>query len=143
MVMVALMSVAETQGHEISGRIGLIWGMAGFIAVQLAPGLSLAPELPGVAAADLGSRQIWWAATVASAVTAMWLIAFGHGWVMWGLAVVLLLGPHVIGAPIPESFAGTAPPELASLFTARAFGVGLAGWTSVGCLAGWFWRRGS
>ncbi|MFC6689459.1 CbtA family protein [Jhaorihella thermophila] len=141
LVAVALMSLAESQGHEVNGRTGILWGIAGFVAVQFAPGLSLAPEVPGVASADLVARQIWWTGTVAAAAVAMWLIAFGRNWAMWGLAAALLLAPHVIGAPEPDGFAGTAPPELASLFAARAFGVGVAAWVLTGCFAGYFWRR--
>lgn len=141
LVTVALMSLAESQGHAIDGRTGILWGIAGFVVVQFAPGLSLVPEVPGVASADLVARQIWWTGTVAAAAVAMWLIAFGRGWAMWGLAAALLLAPHVIGAPEPNGFAGTAPPELASLFAARAFGVGMAAWVLTGCFAGYFWRR--
>ena len=41
----------------------------------LAPAFSLAPEVPGIAAADITARQLWWFATVASAGIAMWLFA--------------------------------------------------------------------
>ena len=57
LVMVALMSLAEGRGAEINARTGLIWGIAGFIAFHLAPGFTLAPEVPGVAAADVADRQ--------------------------------------------------------------------------------------
>jgi len=141
LIMVAIMSMAERQGHEVSARAGLLWGLAGFIVFQFAPGLTLAPEVPGVAAADLGERQVWWTATVAAAAVAMWLIAFGRNWVAWGAAIVLLMAPHIIGAPEPDSFSGPAPTELGALFAARAFGVGLAGWVLLGCFAGYFWQR--
>ena len=111
------------------------------MAFHLAPGVTLAPEVPGVAAADVGLRQIWWFATVAAAVVALWLIAFGRGWIAWGVAVVLLAAPHVIGAPEPDSFAGTVPPEIAALFAARALGVGLAAWVLLGSFAGYFWQQ--
>ena len=141
LVLVALMSLAEGQGHAVNGRTGILWGIAGFVAVQLAPGMSLPPEVPGVAAADVTARQIWWSGTVASAALAMWLIAFGRGRVMWGLAAMLLLAPHVVGAPAPDSFAGLAPPELAALFAARVLAVGMVVWVLTGCLAGHIWGR--
>lgn len=140
LVMVALMAMAEGQGHTINGRTGLLWGMAGFIAFHFAPGLTLAPEVPGVAAADVGARQIWWTGTVASAAVAMWLIAFARSWMLWGVAAVLLLAPHVIGAPEPAVFTGPVPTEIGALFAARAFGVGMAAWALVGCFAGYFWN---
>lgn len=139
-ILVALMSVAEKQGHEITARTGVLWGLAGFIAFHFAPGLTLAPEVPGVAAAEVGARQIWWTATVAAAGIAMWLIAFGKGWTFYVAAAVLLMAPHLIGAPEPESFAGPVPTEIGALFAARAFGVGMAAWVLVGTFAGHFWQ---
>lgn len=141
MILLALMSQAETRGAAITARSGLIWGVAGFVVVHLAPGFSLAPEVPGVAAADVGLRQIWWFATVGLAGVALWLIAFAKNWLGWGAAVVLLLAPHVYGAPEPDVFTGPVPTEIGALFAARAFGVGLAVWVILGGFAGYFWTR--
>ncbi|MVO15634.1 CbtA family protein [Parasedimentitalea huanghaiensis] len=140
LVMVALMSMAEDRGAAINARTGLIWGIAGFIAFHLAPGFTLAPEVPGVAAADVGDRQVWWTATVATAGVAMWLIAFGGNKISYLIAVALLMAPHLIGAPEPDSFSGPVPTEIGALFAARAFGVGLAAWALVGTFAGYFWQ---
>jgi len=140
LMILAVMSIAEERGAQIDGRSGLIWGIAGFVAFHLAPGFSLAPEVPGVAAAEVGARQIWWFATAGSAAVALWLIGFGKSWMAWGVAVILLLAPHVIGAPEPETFAGPVPTEIGALFAARACGVGLAAWALLGCLAGVFWE---
>lgn len=141
LMMVAAMGLAEERGAQINARTGIIWGVAGFVVFHLAPGFSLAPEVPGVAAADVGVRQVWWFATVAAAAVAMWLLAFGQNWMMWGVAAILLLAPHVIGAPEPDTFAGPVPTEIAALFAARAFGVGLAAWVLLGLFAGYFWQR--
>lgn len=138
MMLVALMLLAEERGADVTARTGIIWGIAGFVAAHFAPGFSLAPELPGVAAADVGARQIWWFATVISAGIAMWLLAFGRNWAMWGVAVILLAAPHVIGAPEPDTFTGPVPTEIAALFAARAFGVGLAAWVILGCFSAYF-----
>ncbi|QFT98590.1 putative cobalt transporter subunit (CbtA) [Roseovarius sp. THAF8] len=143
MVLVALMSLAENRGAAINARTGLIWGVAGFVAVHLAPGFTLAPEVPGVAAADVYERQVWWFATVLTAAIAMWLIAFSRNWAGWGAAVVLLLAPHVIGAPEPEVFTGPVPTEIGALFASRALGIGLAAWVMLGAFAGFFWSRES
>ncbi|MBW3243932.1 CbtA family protein [Epibacterium sp. DP7N7-1] len=140
LVMVALMSQAERQGHEITARHGIIWGLAGFVAFHFAPGLTLAPEVPGVAAADVGARQVWWVATVASAGVAMWLIAFGGNLVAYVIAALLLIAPHVIGAPEPDSFTGPVPTEIGALFAARAFGVGMAAWVLLGAFCAYFWQ---
>ncbi|WP_171174672.1 CbtA family protein [Ruegeria sp. HKCCD8929] len=143
LVMVALMSMAERQGHAVNARSGLLWGLAGFITFHFAPGLSLAPEVPGVAAADVAVRQIWWTATVAAAGIAMWLIAFGGNLVSYLIAAALLLAPHLIGAPEPDSFSGPVPTEIGALFAARAFGIGMAAWVLLGTFAGYFWQSES
>lgn len=139
LILVALMSLAEERGALVAGRTGLLWGVAGFVTVHLAPGVSMAPEVPGVAAADVGERQIWWFATVIAAGISMWLIAFGKNWAAWGAAVILLLAPHMVGAPQADILAGPVPPEIAALFAARAFGVGFAAWVILGILAGALW----
>jgi cobalt transporter subunit CbtA len=139
-VMVALMSMAEGMGHTITARSGLLWGLAGFITFHLAPGFSLAPEVPGVAAADVVERQIWWSATVATAGIAMWLLAFGGNLLSYAIAIALLLIPHLVGAPEPSSFTGPVPTEIGALFAARALGVGLAAWALLGCFSGYFWQ---
>lgn len=141
LLLVAGFALAEQRGETVSARTGAIWGLAGFVAVQLAPAFGLPPELPGMAAGDLEARQIWWFATVAATAAGLWLAAFGRGWAAWGAAIILILAPHVIGAPHPEEMYGPTPPELASLFAARALGVGLAAWAALGLLAGYFWRR--
>ncbi|KIN63019.1 putative cobalt transporter subunit CbtA [Sulfitobacter noctilucicola] len=141
LIMIALMGIAEDRGAVIDGRTGLIWGVAGFVVFHLAPGVSLAPEVPGVAAADVTARQIWWFATVGAAAVALWLVAFGTTWMVWGVAAVLLAAPHLIGAPEPDVLVGPVPTEIGALFAARAFGVGLAAWVLLGSFAGYFWQR--
>lgn len=141
LLMLAAMGLAEDRGASVNARTGILWGIAGFVAFHFAPGLSLAPEVPGAAAADVGERQIWWFATVVAAAVAMWLIAFGKSWIAWVMATALLLAPHVIGAPEPSVFTGPVPTEIGVLFAARAFGVGMAAWVLLGCFAGYFWQR--
>jgi len=142
MILVGAMALASERAQAIiTPRTGIIWGLAGFVTFHFAPAVSLPPELPGVAAADVAARQIWWFATVAASGIAMALLAFGRGWAAWAVAIVLLLAPHVIGAPQPESFAGPVPPELGGEFAGRALGVGMAAWVVLGLFAGYFWQR--
>lgn len=140
-ILLAGMAIAEMRGAIITGRNGLLWGVAGFVAFHFAPGFSLAPEVPGVAAADVFDRQIWWWATVLAAGAGLWLIAFGRNWLAWGAAAMLLLAPHVIGAPEPDTFTGPVPTEIGAMFASRAFGVGMAAWLLLGCFSGYFWQR--
>lgn len=139
LILLSFIALAEERGHPISPRIGLIWGIAGFIAAQLAPAFGLPPELPGMNAGDLGERQLWWYATVAATAGGLWLVAFGRNWTMWGIAIVLLAAPHIIGAPSPDILTGPAPPELGAEFASRALGVGLVAWTVLGLLLGALW----
>ena len=139
LLLVSVMSVADDRGAVIDLRHGLIWGVAGFVAVQLAPGFSLPPEVPGVSAADVGARQVWWFATVGATALGLWCIALERGALFMAAGAVLILAPHLIGAPEPAAFTGPAPTELGALFAARAFGVGLAAWVLTGAMAGWLW----
>jgi cobalt transporter subunit CbtA len=140
-VLLAFMSIAGENGSLINAEKGLIWGVAGFVTVHLAPSFSLAPELPGAAAADVGMRQIWWFATVFTTAAALVLLAFGRSWQLGCVAAILIIAPHLVGAPEPDVFTGPVPPELAALFAARALGVGLAAWVLLGSFAGFFWSR--
>ncbi|MHA7876309.1 CbtA family protein [Roseivivax sp.] len=141
LVLIPLMALAQERGAQINARSGLLWGAAGFVTVHMAPAFGLPPEVPGVAAADLMARQLWWGATVLATGIGLWLAAFGRSWAAWGGAVVLLLAPHLVGAPSPEVFSGPVPTELGALFAARALGTGLAAWVLLGGFAGFFWAR--
>ncbi len=141
LLMVAGFALAERFGHAITARTGLLWGIAGFVSFQLMPGLGLPPELPGVPAADLHARQIWWVGCALASVLAM--VAFGYGRkpVFIALGVGLLIAPHLIGAPDLDGFYGMAPPGLAAEFVSRSLGVSMAAWAALGVLAGYFWHR--
>lgn len=141
LVLAAAMALAEEQGAAFDLRRGMLWGAAGFVAVHLAPALGLPPELPSAAAADIGIRQVWWFSTVGATVVALWLLAFSNGPVALIVAVVLLVAPHVIGAPHPGYYNGVQPPELSGLYVARTLGVNLAGWVVLGSLAAVFWNK--
>ena len=143
LIMIAGFAMAGKFGRHVTVQQGLLWGIAGFVAVHIAPGIGLAPELPGIPAADLHARQIWWVATVIAAVIALALVAYGQNPVAYAGAAVLLIAPHIIGAPQLAQMAGTAPPSLAGEYVARSYAVAMASWVSLGVLAAWFWNRGS
>lgn len=141
LILVALIALADERGIQITTHQGLLWGLAGFITVHFAPAIGLPPELPGSSAADVSVRQVWWFSTVAATGLALWLIAFGNNWIAWALAAILLLLPHIFGAPHPDIFYGTVPPELGGLFAGRALGVGMVAWVLLGLFAAYFWQR--
>lgn len=141
-ILTAGFALAEMAGRRIGAVEGLLWGLAGYLAFQLAPALGFPPELPGTVAADLGERQVWWWLTVVATGGGLALLAYGGKVWMYPLAGAALALPHVIGAPQIDGFWGVAPPEVGSLFAARALGVGLVAWCLMGWLAGGLWSRG-
>ena len=141
LILVTCMAMASDRGAVINARNGIVWGIAGFAAFHFAPAFSLPPEVPGVAAADVGARQVWWWSTVAATGVGLAVFAFGKGVVAWVVAAVLILAPHIVGAPHPDEFTGPVPPEIAALFASRALGVGLLVWAILGALAGHFWQK--
>ncbi len=141
LVMVAGFAVAEMFGQRITTQAGLLWGIAGFVAFQLMPGLGLSPELPGIPAADLHARQIWWLGCVIASVLAMVAFGYGRSPVFIAVGVGLLIVPHLIGAPRLDEFLGAAPPGLAAEFVTHSMVVSMAAWTTLGVLAGYFWHR--
>lgn len=140
LILLALMALAERRGTPVAPRAGLIWGLAGFFAVQLAPAFGLPPELPGIPAADLAARQAWWLGTVLASAAGIGLIAFTRGWLPL-LGIALIAAPQIIGAPHPADYTGTAPPELAARFVGLSLGAAAVSWAAMGCLAAWFWGR--
>lgn len=140
-LLVAGFALAEHFGIRVAARDGLLWGIAGFAAFQLAPAMGLAPELPGTVAANLGARQVWWLGTVLATATGLGLLAYGRSLLTAVIAGALLAAPHVIGAPELGQFYGVAPPEVGAAFAANVLGVGLATWAVLGWLAGRLWSN--
>jgi cobalt transporter subunit CbtA len=128
-------------GDQIDGRRAVGWGAAAFLAAGVAPAMGLAPELPGSAAGDLAARQLWWLGTAAATAIALWLILRTSApWAMLG-GVLLLLAPHIVGAPHAEALASRVPAELAAKFAANSLAVQATLWLTVAYFAGLFWAR--
>jgi len=142
LLLVAGFALAERYGVAPRAAVaGVLWGLAGFAALQLAPAMGLAPELPGSAAAEVGARQAWWIGAVAATAIGLALATLSRSHALALAGIALIAAPHVIGAPHPDAFAGVAPPELSALFAARSLGVGAIAWAVLGGLAGTFWTR--
>ena len=127
-----LVAVSEFAGGVRSWREGLVWGLAGFATFTLAPGLGLPPELPAMPAAELGARQAWWIACVSMTGAGLWLIAFSRS---LGLALVgglLLVVPHLIGAPQPASHESPIPADLHHRFVVAVTVTNLVFWLLLG-----------
>lgn len=121
-------------------RTGVAWGLGGFVCFALAPALGLPPELPGMAAADLLDRQVWWLATALASAGGIALLAFARPLALKVLGLVVLAAPHLVGAPHPEG-AGTVPAELAAEFVTASLAAAAVFWVVLGGLSGWLHRR--
>ncbi|HTV69154.1 MAG TPA: CbtA family protein [Rhizobiaceae bacterium] len=136
-----LVAVSELAGGIANWRQGLFWGFAGFAVFTLAPGLGLPPELPAMPAADLGDRQVWWIGTVIATAAGLWLIAFRASMPLALLGVALIVVPHVIGAPQPESHDSPVPDDLHHSFVVAVTVTNLVFWVVLGAAVGFFRSR--
>jgi cobalt transporter subunit CbtA len=138
LILVACFSLSSS---SVNGRTGVIWGMAGFGVMSLAPALGLPPEVPGALTAELVPRQSWWFLCVAATALGLWMLVFRKGvvWVVVGVALMAL--PHIVGAPQPARIGGAVPPELAGHFAAASLVTAAIFWSLLGWLSGTFWQR--
>jgi cobalt transporter subunit CbtA len=131
-----LIAVAEVLGGLGGWRGGLMFGIAGFLTVSLAPGLGLPPELPGMPAAELGPRQVWWISTAVCTAAGLGLLAYSRSALLAGLAIVLLVAPHLAGAPLPPTHETAVPIELHARFVNAVYATNLIFWAVLGAAAG-------
>ncbi|KGD95743.1 CbtA family protein [Rhizobium sp. YS-1r] len=136
-----LIAVSEAQGGLKGWRSGLMFGIAGFLTVSLAPGLGLPPELPGMPAAELGPRQVWWISTAVCTAAGLGLLAYTRSAVFAALAIVLLIAPHIVGAPLPPGHETAVPLELYARFVNAVYATNLVFWAVLGALAGMIRER--
>jgi len=128
-------------GDPIDERRALAWAIAGFVATGLAPAAGLAPELPGSGAGELIARQAWWIATAVATAFALWAFLRSESLMARLVAVVVLLAPHVIGAPHPHAFESKVPAEIAAEFAALSLVVQGLLWALAGIAVGLLWPR--
>lgn len=136
-----LVTAAEGLGGLRDWRGGLMFGLAGFLVFSLAPSLGLPPELPGMPAAELGARQLWWVATAGCTAVALGLLAYVRTTILAVVAIVLLVLPHVLGAPHPVSHETAVPAELHARFVAAVLATSLVFWALLGAASGFLRTR--
>jgi len=141
LLLAAAFGLAEGWGVQLNARNGALWGAAGFVALHLATGAGLPPELPGNLAADLQARQIWWLVTAVLSFGGIMAIAYGRNAATLALGAAVIAIPHLVGAPHSPEFGGLVPPELMALFVARSLAVAAIVWVVLGGLAGFVWAR--
>ena len=128
-------------GDTIDERRSLAWAIAAFVATGLAPAAGLAPELPGSASGALVARQIWWIGTAIATALALWALLRMENPVLRLGGIVLLLVPHLVGAPHAQSFESKVPAEVAAQFAALSLIVQGLLWLFAGLAVGWLWPR--
>jgi cobalt transporter subunit CbtA len=141
LVLVGTMMLADRFGRSVTPRQGIVWGLAAFAAIQLAPAFGLPPELPGTVGAEIGQRQGWWLFCAGMTGLGLGLIAFGPGLVLPILGIAAIAAPHLVGAPHLDTYFGVAPPELSARFATASLAVSAASWTILGLLASTFMNR--
>jgi cobalt transporter subunit CbtA len=146
--MVASKSIPGNQDAKFGWSQGLLWGVAGYVVFWLAPAIGMPPEIPLQTTAPLELRQMWWFLAVICTAAGLAGLAFGKSPWRW-LAPVLLVVPHLVGAPHPEgAMFGDQPPavaaqleELAQQFAGASAIANAALWIVLGLASSWAVRR--
>jgi cobalt transporter subunit CbtA len=137
----ALLCAAYNMTARVSAVTGALWGAGGFIAFFLAPALGLPPSLPGTELADLGARQAWWLGTAGSTAAGLLLVVLARKSWQKALGALLIVAPHVIGAPQPPAGASGPPEDMARAFALWSALAAAAFWLALGGLSGWLVGR--
>lgn len=119
---------------------GLALGIAGFLSMSLAPAVGLPPELPGMGAAALELRQFWWLMTVAATGLGLYLIAVRRTAAAIAAGLILVVAPHLAGAPLVTDAESRLPAVYAAQFAARSLAIGFVFWAAIGLSYGWAWN---
>jgi cobalt transporter subunit CbtA len=101
----------------------------------------LPPQLPGSEAAPLLDRQLWWLGTAVATGCALALIAFTSRARWTILAAILIVLPHVYGAPEPPENIASVPAALSHHFIVAATVANFLFWLILGASAGYFLER--
>jgi cobalt transporter subunit CbtA len=146
--MVASRSIPGNENTRFGWQRGLLWGIAGYAVFWLAPAIGMPPEIPLQTAAPLELRQMWWVFAVVCTAAGLGGLAFAKSPARW-IAPVLLIIPHIVGAPHPEGHMfGDQPPavaaqleELAQQFIGATAIANAVLWVVIGLVAGWSVQR--
>lgn len=132
-----LLSVmAETIGGMTSWRSGLVFGGLGYLVFSLVPALGLPPELPGMPAADLHMRQMWWLTSAACTVAALLISWKVPRLPSYFVAALLIAAPFIVGVPSVEASGSLVPAELHHRFVAATLIINLITWLAMGSALG-------
>ncbi len=139
------MSQLQVQGlTHLSSLKGLLWGLAGFSAFFVAPGIGLPPEIPGIEAQPVENRQLWWLFAVISVALGLLVISFaplnfkGIGIIGLGLPYLVKV-PHHEGPAFvhPDAYAVETLTRLHQEFIIASGISNLAFWLMIGTCSAW------
>jgi cobalt transporter subunit CbtA len=122
--------------QRISWHQGLVWGLAGFVVFAIANGIGLPPELPGVPAAPLLARQIWWIMAALATAGGLSLIFLRQTAPAAIAGLILIILPHLIGAPELENVQTNVPTSLSHQFAVVVTLTSLVFWSMLGGVTG-------
>lgn len=136
-----LAGVAMLTGLPITTTNGAFWGMMGFLVFTLSPSAGLPPELPGMPAADLMARQVWWWIAVAGTAAGIGLLFTMKSWGFKALGLCVIALPHIVGAPHVADTSSNIPALLATTFAANSIATAAVFWIVLGVLLGFLLSR--
>lgn len=129
-------AIFTLRGRPAGAGMGVLWGLAGFAAFALAPAAGLPPELPGSIGAPLEDRQIWWVLTALTTAGGIGLLVIQARSALKIVGAILILLPHLVGAPHTDVYGGSLPAELAAAFVGVSLGATALFWVVLGGVAG-------
>jgi cobalt transporter subunit CbtA len=141
LLLTGAIALASLQGYVVNAQRGILWGAAGFTVFVLAPALGLPPLPPGMEAAELVQRQMWWIATATMIALGLGLIVFPRRLVYRVIGVGLLILPYAVGAPEPSEVGGKVPSGIAAEFAVASLAAAGLFWLLLGGIAGWLYHR--
>ena len=128
-------------GRAVDWQRGILWGLCGFAAFFLSPAFGLPPELPGMGAADLQDRQLWWLVMAVCTAGGLALVFLAGPLAAKLAGGALILVPHLVGAQGHEIGPSPLPAELAAQFAVATLVITGLFWMLLGALTGYFYRR--
>ena len=136
-----LVGAVRLSARPVTLRSGLAWGAAGFLVFVAAPALGLQPEPPGGRPADLLARQTWWLLTAGATAFGLWLILLQPRSRLRAVGVLLLVAPHLIGAPQPMEAVSEVHASLSSSFVWAALTANAILWMVLGLGVCWLYPK--
>lgn len=148
-ILLALMGQLQLSGiTQLSTCKGILWGIAGFIAVFIAPAIGISPELPGADAAAIERRQLWWILAVVLVAIGLLILSFAP-LKYKAIGLISLVIPYIVTIPTHQGPAFTNPDpkavealsSLSQQFIINSAASNLLFWITLGVLASWGLNR--